>query len=196
MTMAATLAPPCSARLQNRASWAWPHHENSALMKTHRSRLVVSWSHPWGSIRPLPLPNHLRNEKKRLLGAPAIKIWSRSHPLLDCLEKVRMLVFFFFFFFFCSTLILYYITLHYHHFFSRVEVSECEAGAPHCHPWAPYVPRGRAGVHPVLPGGQSASACPRQPLHLWSPGNRQDSLPQLCAAGDEGEPKESVVCHV
>lgn len=196
MTMSATLAPPCSAHLQNRGSWAWPHHENSALMRTHRCRLVVSWSHPRGNRRPLPPPNHLRNEKKRLQGAPSIKIWTRSHPLLDCLEKVRTLVFFFFFFF-CSPLTLYYIilyyttlyyiTLHYHHFFSRDEASECEAGTPHCHPWAPYVQRGRAGVHPVLPGGQSASACSRQPLHLWSSGNRQDSLPQLCAAGDEGE---------
>lgn len=182
MTMSATLAPPCSAHLQNRGSWAWPHHENSALMRTRRSRLVVSWSHPRGNRRPLPLPNHLRNEKKRLQGAPSIKIWTRSHPLLDCLEKVRTLVFFLLLFLFPT-----YITLHYHHFFSRVEASECEAGAPHCHPWAPYVQRGRAGVHPVLPGGQSASACSRQPLHLWSPGNRQDSLPQLCAAGDEGE---------
>lgn len=110
MTMAATLAHPCSVHLQNKASWAWPHHENSALMRTHRSRLGVSWSHPWGNRRPLPLPNHLRNEKKRLLGAPSVKIWTRSHLLLDCLEKVRTLVLFFFFFF-CSTLILYYTTL-------------------------------------------------------------------------------------
>lgn len=115
MTMSATLAPPCSAHLQNRGSWAWPHHENSALMRTHRCRLVVSWSHPRGNRRPLPPPNHLRNEKKRLQGAPSIKIWTRSHPLLDCLEKVRTLVFFSSSFFVphLHYITLYYITLHY-----------------------------------------------------------------------------------
>lgn len=113
MTMSATLAPPCSAHLQNRGSWAWPHHENSALMRTHRSRLVVSWSHPRGNRRPLPPPNHLRNEKKRLQGAPSIKIWTRSHPLLDCLEKVRTLVFFLLLFLFPTYIILHYIILHY-----------------------------------------------------------------------------------
>lgn len=109
MTMSATLAPPCSAHLQNRGSWAWPHHENSALMRTRRSRLVVSWSHPRGNRRPLPPPNHLRNEKKRLQGAPSIKIWTRSHPLLDCLEKVRTLVFFLLLFLFPTYIILHYI---------------------------------------------------------------------------------------
>lgn len=113
MTMSATLAPPCSAHLQNRGSWAWPHHENSALMRTHRCRLVVSWSHPRGNRRPLPPPNHLRNEKKRLQGAPSIKIWTRSHPLLDCLEKVRALVFFLLLFLFPTYIILHYIILHY-----------------------------------------------------------------------------------
>lgn len=113
MTMSATLAPPCSAHLQNRGSWAWPHHENSALMRTHRCRLVVSWSHPRGNRRPLPPPNHLRNEKKRLQGAPSIKIWTRSHPLLDCLEKVRTLVFFLLLFLFPTYIILHYIILHY-----------------------------------------------------------------------------------
>lgn len=107
--MSATLAPPCSAHLQNRGSWAWPHHENSALMRTRRSRLVVSWSHPRGNRRPLPPPNHLRNEKKRLQGAPSIKIWTRSHPLLDCLEKVRTLVFFLLLFLFPTYIILHYI---------------------------------------------------------------------------------------
>lgn len=113
MTMSATLAPPCSAHLQNRGSWAWPHHENSALMRTHRCRLVVSWSHPRGNRRPLPPPNHLRNEKKRLQGAPSIKIWTRSHPLLDCLEKVRTLVFFLLLFLFPTYIILHYLILHY-----------------------------------------------------------------------------------
>lgn len=107
MTMSATLAPPCSAHLQNRGSWAWPHHENSALMRTRRSRLVVSWSHPRGNR--LPPPNHLRNEKKRLQGAPSIKIWTRSHPLLDCLEKVRTLFFFLLLFLFPTYIILHYI---------------------------------------------------------------------------------------
>lgn len=109
MTMSATLAPPCSAHLQNRGSWAWPHHENSALMRTRRSRLVVSWSHPRGNRHPLPPPNHLRNEKKRLQGAPSIKIWTRSHPLLDCLEKVRTLFFFLLLFLFPTYIILHYI---------------------------------------------------------------------------------------
>lgn len=69
---------------------------------------------------------------------------------------------------------------------SRVEVPGREAGAPHRRPRAPPVPGGRAGVHPLLPGGEGPAASPRQPLHLRSPRHRQDSLPQLRAAGDEG----------
>lgn len=68
----------------------------------------------------------------------------------------------------------------------RVEVCEREAGAPHRRPRAAPVPGDRAGVHPVFPGGEGPAAPPRQPLHLRSPGDRQDGLPQLCPAGDEG----------
>lgn len=69
---------------------------------------------------------------------------------------------------------------------SRVEVSVREAGAPHRRPWAASVPGGRAGVHSIFPGEEGPAAPPRQPLHLRSPGDGQDGLPQLCAAGDEG----------
>lgn len=71
--------------------------------------------------------------------------------------------------------------------FVRLQVSERQAGPPHRHPGAPAVPGGRAGVHPPLPAGEGAAAPTRQPLYLRSSGNRQDSLPELCSAGDEGE---------
>lgn len=67
-----------------------------------------------------------------------------------------------------------------------IQVSQRETGAPHRHPRAAPVPRGRAGVHSILPGGESPAASPRQPLHLRSPWDGQDGVPQLCAAGDEG----------
>lgn len=71
-------------------------------------------------------------------------------------------------------------------FCDRVHVPECEAGAPHRRPRPAAVPRGRAGRHQVLPGGEGPPASPRQPLHLWCSGDGQDRLLQLCPPGDEG----------
>lgn len=68
----------------------------------------------------------------------------------------------------------------------RVKVSECEAGAPHRHPRQAAVPRGRAGIHQVVLGGESPAASPWQPLHLWSPRDGQDRLLQLCSPWNEG----------
>lgn len=179
--MAATSVPACWVPPQSKASRLSSRPESSVLTRILQFRPAGSWCL---CHHRSPTLLHCHGDRRHPAEAQCPKTLTGNRQLHVSLIKVNAVLL-------SSGRLFYPIRIFWRNFSTdlfcdRVKDSECEAGAPHRHPRQAPVPRGWAGNHQVILGGQSPAASPWQPLHLWSPRDRQDCLLQLCSPWNEG----------